>query len=863
VSARGDDDLREELEAHIRMDVDERMARGESRERAERAARREFGNATHVSEVAREQHRGIWLERLVQDVRYGIRALRRTPAFTVTAIVTVALAIGVNSAVFSVVNGVLLRPLPFEQPDALFLVSYLPADLPPGLTLPPGMADRQWIAFRDRQHSFSRTAAYGRAAYTLTGAGDATRIFAAQVSASFFGTLGVQPALGRPFTAQDESSAEKLVLLSDALWRERFSTDPRVVGRAVSLDGIPYTVVGVMPPGFDFPGLSQAWTPLDLRLDSHNSMLVSVLARLRDGGTPGAARAELESIIATMQRDPRDDGGRSTAEILPLKESMTGKVATALLTFMGAVAFVLLIACVNVANLMLIRAAARRHEMAIRVALGASRARITRQLLTESTLVALAGGVLGIIAARAGVRLLIAMAPYGSIPRLREVGLDWWVVAFTFAVSILTGVAFGLAPALQSARESPQSAMAQGARTLSGSHNRLRGLLVSAEVALALVLLTGAGLMIKSFMRIRAADKGYDGTDVVTMSVELPPAKYPDASRQQAFHASMVESLRRLPGTRSVAMSNTKPMTGVNMMGNFAVERPTPFPRGMNVDKVVASAGYFEAMRIRLVSGRDFTSADDSTAPRVVIVSEGVARKIWPGQDPVGKRISEEAEKPQPGNWMTVVGVVSDVVQDRSMAKHPAMYYPYRQSDWAFAMRSMTYVVRTAAGIGVAPGMRAALRAQDPDVPALRLQTMNDALLDVVAEPLFQTRLLVVFSMLALLLAAVGTHGVLAYDVAERSREIALRMALGARPSDVIGMVVRRTGALALTGAAFGVAGSLVATRVLTASLYDVRPTDPTTMALVVAVILAVALAAAFVPARRAARVHVLTALAE
>jgi putative ABC transport system permease protein len=435
------------------------------------------------------------------------------------------------------------------------------------------------------------------------------------------------------------------------------------------------------------------------------------------------------------------------------------------------------------------------------------------------------------------------------------------VLAFTIAVSLLTGVAFGVLPALQSARRAPHEAMSHSTRMVGGAQARLRGVLVAAEVALALVLLTGAGLMIKSFVRMRGVDKGYDGSRVMTLAVDLPPLRYADVQRQRAFHTALLQALSRLPGVRSAGAVSFRPMGDVGVMGDFAVEGETPFPKGYSVDKMLVSPGYFATMGLRLISGRDFAATDDANAPGAVIVSESIARKLWPGAEAVGKRVSMDTDHPTPDSWLTVVGVVGDVVQDRSMGKRSSMYFSYLQSRWSFILGHMTYVVRSDVGANVAPSMRAALREVDSGVPAQQLMNMDDALMEVVAEPVFQTRVISVFAALAILLAAIGTYGVLAYDVTERSREIALRMALGATPWDVIRMVMRRTGMLALSGAAIGVVGSLAVTGVLANSLYDVRPTDPATLAVVVVAILAVALIAGFAPARRAARVEVMAAL--
>ena len=850
-----DEDLDDELAFHLRRAIEERMARGESRDQAEAAARREFGNVTHIKEVTREQRRGgLWLETLLQDIRYGIRSLRRTPAFTIAAILTLALAIGANSAVFTVVHSVILRPLPFRDADRLFLVSYLPVGLP--FDLPPSLADVTWLPYRERQQSFERAAAYHRFATNLSGVGDATRLTGARVTADFFPVLGMSPALGRAFSREDETAAgNQVVMLSDRLWRERFAGDPGILGGSITLDGVSHRVIGVMPPTFQFPAESDFWVPMTVTINRSNSFIFSVLGRLRDDVAVTQARAELVSIMQAQPRNP-GDSSRSIASLIPLKQQLVGDTRSSLLMFSGAVAFVLLIGCVNVANLLLIRAASRQREMAVRVALGAARTRIVRQLLTESTLVALAGGMLGIVVARIGVQLLLAIAPAGRIPRLDEVRLDWWVVGITIAVSLLTGLAFGLVPALQGARRSPRDAMShgEGSRTVGGRHARLRGVFVSAEVALALVLLSAAGLMIKSFARMRSADKGYDGTHLMTMSVELPRSRYADPPRQRAFHAGMVERLEGLPGVRHAAGVSFRPMAEVGIMGDFVVEGETPLPGGYSVAKMYVTPRYFASMGIRLVRGRDFAPTDHDRAPGVVIVSETVANRVWPNADPLGRRISMASEPSKPDDWLTVVGVVSDVVQEKSMAKQSTVYPPYMPGPWTFLLGSMTYVVRTEPEARVASAMRAALRDADPAVPAQQLMSMDDALMEAVAEPVFQARLLSAFALIALLLAAIGTYGVLAYDVAERSREIALRMALGATPGDVTRMVMRRTGVLALSGAIAGVAGSLAVTGVLTKWLYQVRPTDPAMLAIVVTIILVVALAAGFLPARRAQR---------
>ena len=855
-----DDEIQEEIAAHLRMAIADKMARGASRDEAERAARAEFGNVTHVAEVTREMRGGLWLERLGQDLRYGWRALRRTPAFAFVAVLTLALAIGANSAVFTVVDSVLLQPLPFRDPGRLYAVSYLPTNLP--FELPPGLDDRLYLEYRRHDLRFERVTGYQRQELTLSGVGDATRVPGARASATFFAVLGVQPAVGRGFTPEeDEAGNDRVVILSDLLWRTRFNGDRGVLGTTIVLDGIPHIVIGIMPRGFTFPAASQLWTPLALRLDPGNSFIFPVVGRLRTDATPEQAKSELVAIARAMPADPRAAGLTPAAAIIPLQDTVTGKAQASLYILAGAVAFVLLIACANVANLLLIRAATRRHEMAVRVALGASRARIVRQLLTESVLIALLGGTAGIIVAFGGVHALLAIAPAGRIPRIDEVHLNGWVLGFTLTVSLVTGILFGVVPARSGARREPREALGHGMRLVGGPHRRLRAGFVTGEIALALVLMTGAGLMIKSFLVMRSLDTGYDASRVVTMAVDLPPIGYAEATRNRAFHTHLLERLARIPGADAVAAVSFRPMAGMGIMGNFSVEGPTPLPHGYSVDKPTVSPGYFGALGIRILAGRDFTAADRAGAPGVVVVSQLVARRVWPGQDAVGKRISMQ-DDPGPNDWLTVIGVVNDVVQDEQLTRHSTIYLPYLQTTSPGFINHMTYVVRPAPGAAnVAPAMRAALRDVDRAVPAQALQTMDQSMLDTIAEPVFQMRLLTGFALLALLLAALGTYGVLAYDVTERTREIGLRLALGATPGNVLRMVLWRTAALALAGALLGLGGALLLTRVLTKSLFEVKPTDPVTLVAVTVVLVLVALMAGFFPAQRATRIRALVAL--
>jgi len=854
-------DLDLELRDHVERETRANIGRGMSEADARRAALIAFGGVQQYKEQIRDTRPLRLLEQVGQDVRFALRTLRRAPAFATVAIVTIALGVGATSAVFTVVTDVLLRPLPFDQADRLYLMSYLPPDFPGGGT---AVTDRMCRFYGQTQRSFASTSCYQRTDMTLSGAGAAERLDGARVGAAFFRLLGVRPALGRFFVSgEDAPGSARVAVVSDRVWRERFGSDPHVVGATIALDGSRYTVVGVAPAGLRFPVSTDIWTPLVITLDPRNTLLVRLLGRLKGGVGPEQARAELAAIGRSMGRDPRDHGPRSVAKIASLKSVVTGGVQRELAIFTGAVVLVLFIAGVNLANLLLIRASARRREIALRASLGASRRRVLGQLLTESALVSGAGGALGVFVALAGVRALRVIAPDGAIPRLQEVRVDTPVIGFALAVAVATGILFGLVPALESARADLTRGLALGTRVIGRSQTRLRGRFVIAELALAFVLLMAAGLMVASFARMRRVDTGYDAAGVTTMSVDLPTTDYPTAEQVRLFHTRVLGRLAAIPGVQSVGAVSWRPMGAMGIMGDFGVQGETPRPKGYLVDKPTVSPGYFRAMGIRVIEGRDFTNADAANAPGVAIVSESVARSVWPGQSAVGKRITME-EHPGPADWLTVVGVVRDVVQDEGFTPHSAIYLPYLQMKALAFINHMTYVVRTPpGGASVAGAMRAALGEVGPGVPAEALQTMNASMLDLVSGFVFQTTLLGTFSLLALVLAAIGTYGVLSYDVAERTREIGIRMALGASSPRVLRMIVGRTLVLAGIGLAIGVLGAFGATRALTRYLFGVGPSDPATFAATALLLIGVALAAASVPAWRASHVDPVIALRE
>jgi predicted permease len=855
-----EDDLRAEIEAHLRMAVAERVARGESPEQAERAARREFGNVELVSEAAREAWGGMWLDRLLRDLRYGLRGLRRSPGFAAAAIVTLALGVGANTAVFTVVNGVLLRPLPFEQPEDLVLVSHMEPE-PMFAGAPPSMYETTFAEVHQVTRSLEHLAAFAPARLTLTEAGDPARLLAAMVTADFMQVLRTRAAMGRTFVeGEDQPGSDPVVVIGDALWRERFGGSADVIGREILLDGASHTVIGVMPPSFDFPYDAQLWVPMRIELLPNVTWMRPVVGRLRPGSTPEEAEQEVARIASTVGAPP---GHEMVTRVTPLKEFFTAGVERSMLVFAGAVALVLLIACANVANLLLIRGASRSHEIAVRSALGASRARIVRQLLTESLVLASVGGLAGVLLSLFGVRALLAIAPAGRIPRLEEVRIDGLVLAVSLAVTVAAGLLFGLAPALAAPRQRLSGAVEGGMRSLGGRHEGLRRSLAALEIAFAIVLLTGAGLLLRSFTHMRAIDPGFETERTLVVGISLPDAKYPDAEDRQAFYTNLLERLRRVPGVEQAGGVNWPPLSGQVIRGDFAIEN-IPRPRGWVLDKLVAMPGYFQAMGINVLYGRGFTATDRADAPGVAVISRSVARQFWPpeGAEAVGERISAE-DNPKAGDWLTIVGVVDDVTQRTvTGGGGRALYMPVLQTSRPLFLGEMTFVVRTGrAAAEIAPVLRAAVSDLDPYLPISRLAAMEDVVSGTISEPRFEARLLSAFALLALLLAAVGTYGVLAHDVTSRTREIGLRMALGAKRSALVRMVLVRVLLVAAPGVVLGTLGALALARVLTHSLYEVSPSDPATLAVVSATLFGVSLLAAFMPARRATRVDPLVAL--
>ena len=865
--AQRDLDLDDEIRSHFEMAVRDRMARGESRADAEAAARREFGNVGQVKEITREMWGGVWLERLRQDLRFAARSLWRSPTFTIVAALTLALGIGVNTAMFAVVHGVLLRPLPFADSDRLFVPSY---EMRAAVGLATGMFDDHYVQLAKDTLIFERLAAYGTRSLTITGVGDPLLVSAARVTDQFFSVLGARPQFGRLFEESEASGEDGTsIILSDALWHSRFNANPSVIGTSIVLEGVSRTVVGVMPASFDFPAGADVWQPWRIISDPKtNISFIPVIGRLKPGLTDkqaGQMFALYTSHLPTAEGPPRPG---LVAALTPLKTVLVGDVRTPLLIFSGAIGFVLLIACANVANLLLMRVATRDREMAVRAALGAGRWRLVRQLLTETLVLTTLGSVAGIAVAMGTLRLLLVLAPANMLPRADGIRIDPWTLAFTAGLAIVTAIVCGAIPALHASEHRLRDSLAAGTRTVTGGRQRLRSLLVGGEIALALVLLTGAGLLVRSFDRMRSVDLGFDPRNTLAVTVDLPAARYNGAADMREFDARVLANLNAIPGVASAGAINWSPFGNRGVSGNLFAEDGRKFP-GYGVGALSVSPGYFRAMGIHIERGRAFTGDDQANGARVAILSHSAAEKFWPGENPIGKRITS-SEKPDPSDWMTVVGVVNDVVQAASVlrrrgpagavASSPASanYVPLAQTNVPFFLRRMTFVVRRhedAPSTPIAVATTHILREADPNLALETVASMSDILGRTTAEPRFQSRMLLTFSLAALLLAMIGVYGVLSYNLSQRQREFGVRIALGASPEEIARMVLRGTTTLVLPGIVVGIGASFALTRVLGRFLFQITATDPTTFAVVVVVLAVVALAAAAIPARRASRI--------
>jgi putative ABC transport system permease protein len=865
----------EELSQHLEDQYEQALSRGASEEEAYQTAltglaESDLGELKRIER--RVQHEPLvpghgktnLLGDLAQDFRYGLRMLLRNPGFTIVAVLALALGIGANSAIFSVVNTVLLRPLPYKNPNRLVMVwednskQGFPRDTP---------AAANYIDWRDQNHVFEGMAAIVEISFNLTGAGDPERIDGRRVSASLFPLLGVEPQLGRAFRPEeDRPGANHVVIMSHGLWQRRFGSDPGIIGKPINLNGESFTVVGVMPGSFQFPTRAdQLWIPIAFdakEAGQRGNHYLEVIARMKPGTTLPRAQAEMTTIAGRLEQQYPGTNAGIGAVVTPLHEQVVGDIKPALLVLLGAVALVLLIACANVANLLLARAAVRQKEIALRLAVGASRSRLMRQFLTESVLLSAFGGAFGLLLAVVGLDVLKRFIP-PNISQAQAITIDAKVLIFTVLVSLVTGLVFGLAPATQAANFNLNDSLKESGRdSAAGSRgNRIRGLLVICEVAVSFVLLIGAGLLINSFMRLRSVDPGFHPEKLLTMKIVLPEAHYPDRATRSTFYTELIRRVETVPGVKSAAVATSLPLTDTGNSIGISIEgRPDPGPDHVPIVITrVLSPGYFGTMGIPLLQGRVFTEQDRAESTGVVIITETTARRLWPGEDPIGKRIAGWSTDPQ-RKWVQIIGVVKDVRQF-GLAAEPKLqiYLPYDQARF-FEPRAL--IVRTEVEpLSLAATVRRTVWEIDKDQPVSDISSMEEVVSESVGRQRFSMLLLGVFAGLALLLAAVGIYGVMSYSVAQRTREIGIRMALGAQRRDVLKMTVGQGLRLVSIGVVTGLAAAFILTRVMSSLLFGVSATDPATFLTISLVLMSVAVLASYVPAVRATKVDPMFAL--
>ncbi len=876
------DDLSEEIHEHLEEKIEELVASGMPRKEAAAAARREFGNVTLMEEDSRRVWRWPSIEDFFMDVRYGVRMLRKNPGFTAVAVLTLALGIGANTAVFGVVNAVLLRPLPFKQPSRLMMLF----EGIPKLGFPKmGFSAPDLAVFERAQKSFESIGVYQNKYFNISGDKEPERLMSARISSSVFPMLGAEPMLGRTFTIGEDAPGQNVVILSYGLWQRRFGADPGIIGRNLELNRQPYTVIGVMPKAFNFPlrgpqgsEPAELWVPMAFTATElegwGTNYMNAVLARLRPGLAFEQASAEAASLSRSIGSNYPPEltkafqGAELKVGMNSYHEEVVKSVRTLLLILMAAVVLVLLIACANVATLLISRAASRQKEVALRTTLGATRVRLLRQMLTESLLLALIGGSLGLAFAFWVKTLLLSLVPE-SVPLPRDIPIGGSVIVFVLAASFLTTVLFGLVPAFQVSAMALHGQLQETGR--SGTPGRLRlrlqSFFVTVEFALALVLLIGSGLLIRSFAKLLETNPGFRPDHVLTLNIPIPSERYTQATKVRQFYERLLDRAGNIPGVRAVGLTSDLPLNGC---GTIAIQIEGGRNAGGETPQAICQTwqvgNFFQTLGIPLRRGRSFTLEDRIDAQPVAIVSETAGRQFWPGQDPIGKRIRWGVYTP----WQTVVGMVGDV-NDEPLGQPVQLhvYRPYLQmadlffEDSRFGeVRSMNLAVLSQTDpASLTSAVIGQIHSLDPDLAVAHIRTMAQVISSSVAGPRFNTLLLGVFAGVALFLAAIGIYGVMAYAITQQTHEIGIRLALGAQPRNVLQLVLRRGVRLAGVGATFGVAAALALTRLIAGLLYDVSATDPFTFSCVVILLLAIALLACYVPARRAMRVDPMVAL--
>jgi putative ABC transport system permease protein len=863
-------ELDEELRFHLEKEIAQNLERGMNPEEARSAALRSFGGIERVKEESRDVRGVRFVEDLWQDLRYGARGLLKKPGFTVTTVLTLALGIGANTAIFSAVNALLLRPLPYNDPDRLVWIGEIfpqrMGDPIPRVDLVPGAHYLEWAG---QTKTLEQIAAYNPDSTTLTGLGAPEKVDTNLVTASFFSTLGVQPFIGRLFLpADDQQGVEGVAVISYSFWQRRFGSDPNAIGRTMVLDDQRYTLVGVLPANFRFFEHNDIWAPLalDPKVEYQGFSNISSIGRLKPGVTKEQAQSELDAIKKGYESAGPEDHFQlnhlnSTPRVTSLHSKLAGDTRSLLLILLGAVGLILLIACANVANLLLSRGASRQTEFAIRSSLGAGRFRLIRQMLTENVLLALIGGIFGLALAFGLTKALVVLAPsggFGEIASIETINIDIKVLAFTIAVSCLTGVFFGLAPAIQLSRLNLNGSLKTGGSAATSHHNRLRGVLIVTEVTLAIVLLVGAGLLIRSFVNLLEVNPGYRTDGRLTMRVSLSDQHYQQRIQMTAFYNEAIQRISSLPGVASVAAINHLPLTTFNMIGGWVrvPGRPVTPNTQQNATPIgIVTPNYFQTMGIPLLAGRTFTDGDISDSPRVIILSQSLAQSLFPGEDAVGKQVLVP-----PGDMPTVVGVVGDI-KHRGMDKEitPQVYNPFPQ----FPMSAMMVVIHTTVAnpVTLASAVRSQIQAIDKEAPVYEIETMDERASAYISPHRFNLLLLGTFALLALTLAAVGVYGVIAYVVEQRTHEIGVRMALGARGNDVMKMLIRQGMVQIGVGVVVGLTGAWALTRIMKSLVFGVSATDPLTFGGVAVLLTLVALLACYIPARRASRVDPMVAL--